>query len=284
MVIAPKPIEIGKLGCTLIVSAIITTWCNLFFFRIPQVREIEVRSGGWITTTLLANLLLILLVLVLLLRCGFGVSFRDMGMRTEKWIEGTRDILLLMIGAPFLCLIIDWLGEQRLAFPSDADWHWWTQRMGDFVGQLFGNALYEEVLFRGVVFSQCIAWSRELRPSKNPIDASDADASGVTISGVTARVVGCAALISSLLFALQHLPNRLMKGTSPAQLMIELVALTLAGIFFALLYWRTNNLWTTIGFHAMANAPLAIGIASSWVHPFVMTLLGLYLLLRKSVR
>ena len=96
------------------------------------------------------------------------------------------------------------------------------------LGQLAGNALYEETFYRGFLIP---AISRELgnRP-------------------------WFAVMASGALFGLMHVPNYLARDLS----LLLLVPAVLAGILFGAIYLRTNNLMLCIGLHALLNAPAAL--------------------------
>ena len=104
------------------------------------------------------------------------------------------------------------------------------------LAQLIGNALYEEIAFRGFLLPQLFVKFRR--------------------RGVTAAIV-LAVLVSQSLFALAHVPNRLwVSGLSPADLPGALLPLFLLGIYFAVLYLLTGNLFAAVGVHALTNEPL----------------------------
>jgi len=99
--------------------------------------------------------------------------------------------------------------------------------------QLLGNALYEEVVFRGFLLPQLFL---ELRGA------------GTALALVLAPVV------SQALFAVAHVPNRLwVTGLAPGELPGALLPLFLMGLFFALLYLLTDNLFAVVGVHALNN-------------------------------
>ena len=104
------------------------------------------------------------------------------------------------------------------------------------LAQLIGNALYEEIAFRGFLLPQLVLKFRRL--------------------GIAAGIV-LAVLVSQGLFALAHVPNRLwVTGLNPSQLPGALLPLFLLGLYFAMLYLLTGNLFAVIGVHALTNEPL----------------------------
>lgn len=103
------------------------------------------------------------------------------------------------------------------------------------VAQLFGNALLEEIAFRGFLLPQFYLKLRR--------------------RGVWALVL--AAMGSQALFALAHVPNRLwVTGAAPAELPGHLLMLFAMGLWFALVYLLTGNLFAAVGLHAIVNVPM----------------------------
>ena len=117
------------------------------------------------------------------------------------------------------------------------------QRAGSLAGallaQLFGNALCEEVLFRGFLFTQLgllfFLWS----PDQPRI------------------VLIAAALVSSVMFAIAHLPHRHWVNGGYADwsaLAMDQGWLVIWGCVYCWLYAKTDNLFFVVGVHALANA------------------------------
>ncbi len=111
--------------------------------------------------------------------------------------------------------------------------------IGKLMGQLGGNAMVEELVFRGFLLGQCIVFCRRW---------------------VTDRRYLCvlaAVLVCSVLFALSHIPNRLMKDTytGAGPVLIDQAKLLILGCVFCWLYLRTRNLLFVVGTHALLNRP-----------------------------
>jgi len=121
--------------------------------------------------------------------------------------------------------------------------------LGLLVAQLFGNALYEEVLFRAVLLDQMVLKLRDRR------------------WGFPLALVG-----SQLIFALLHVPNRLLRRCTLTGMVDGLGLLFLMGLLFALVYHRTGNLLIAVGVHALNNAPTML-VATRLSGQFLVTLL-----------
>jgi membrane protease YdiL (CAAX protease family) len=109
--------------------------------------------------------------------------------------------------------------------------------VGALIGQLFGNALFEEIAYRGFLLPQ-VYLKLGGRWSASP----------------KARLAA-AVVISQAVFALMHAPIRLHQGTSLEDLPANLLATVPLGVFFCWVYLRTGNLFIAVGVHALINKP-----------------------------
>ncbi len=110
--------------------------------------------------------------------------------------------------------------------------------LGTFVSQILGNALYEEIVFRGFIFVQLYLFlaHRKIR-----------------------YLLLTALVTSQVFFALIHIPKQLIVETHGwSELPLWLLATGVAGIIFALCYVKTQNLFIAVGVHALFNAPVQL--------------------------
>ena len=135
-----------------------------------------------------------------------------------------------------------------------------TFLFGELIAQFFGNALLEEVVWRGFVFVQLFLLLQR-RGVKGALSTS--------------------LLTSQGLFALMHIPFQLNTwGSSWAELPFWILATGVASIIFAVLYVKTQNLFIAVGFHALFNEPtqlFAPPVEPSQIPTTIVTLLGLAL-------
>ncbi|WP_193310424.1 CPBP family intramembrane glutamic endopeptidase [Halorubrum halophilum] len=123
-----------------------------------------------------------------------------------------------------------------LLAPTLATGGLWTL-LGLFLAQVLGNALYEEVLYRGFLLTALHA--RFVKHMRNwPFIAALA--------------------LSQSIFALVHVPSRLVEDVVGISLAANLFVVFLTGIGFALLYYRTRNLLLVVGVHALLNYPTVV--------------------------
>ncbi len=217
---------------------------NLVFFPRGAFDGIHRVTGGLINPTLSNNLMWLLLV-VMGLFFGIGkLRPGDVGLLREKVLPAVFVTLGMWILMQLILIAACLFSEGSLA------WHKsWEEKgglvvMGILLGQLLGNALYEEIAFRGFLLPQVYFKCGGMRDS------------------LSTRHLGAALLISQLIFSLIHIPNRLMKGVMGAPLLIDLLMLIVMGILFALLYLRTKNLLVAVGVHAILNYPTPLVAAN----------------------
>jgi membrane protease YdiL (CAAX protease family) len=202
-------------------------------------------TGGLISSTLFANALLLAGV-VGFLRWRGGLRAGDLGLARSGFVPALVAMILVWLGVNLLEAA--WALLVHAPFQVDPGWSRLgvSHRLGAFLGQLLGNALFEEILFRAVLFQQIRL--RLLRSGRRP---------------ATALLLGLT--ISQAIFALIHVPLRLRTGMALAELPGELALLFALGVLLALLYRWTGNLYLVVGVHALSNAPvLAIQPAADW--------------------
>lgn len=200
-------------------------------------------TGGLVTRTLVANLVLLALVLLIAVRLG-RLRLVDVGLRWPQLGAGvvvTAAAWLLMQLAGLVAGLVATGGSGGGAVALDPDW---AQRgvlamLGVLVGQLCGNALVEEVAWRGFVLPQ--AYGRLL--------------TGAWWRAHAGWTLVAALVVSQTAFALIHLPSRLASGLTGGDLLLDLLLPGLYGVVLALVYLRTGNLFVAIGLHALLNAP-----------------------------
>lgn len=95
--------------------------------------------------------------------------------------------------------------------------------------------------------------------------------------------LGAALLGSQILFGISRLPGQVLEGGSAVPPGVTLVVFTMTGIFYALLYLRTGNLWLVMTVHAFAMWPLPI-FAFDLDPSKLMVLISAVLLIPTSTR
>lgn len=130
-----------------------------------------------------------------------------------------------------------------------------TALIGALIGQVAGIALFEEVTWRGFLLQQLAArW----------------------FWGARAQRWLLAALASSMLFTVAHVPNRLLVAhVAVGDLSVDLIRVFLGSLILAGVFIATGNLWYTIGLHALANEPIPLVETSPDVAAIVTLGVGL---------
>ena len=238
----------------LAVEVLLTVFINLILFRSAWVSAVlfdPVRSAtsGPVTATLLVNLLNVAVVVVGLLLVAGGLRRRDLGLVRPNIPTAVAVTVGLWVALQAVAAGVSLARTGTVGIDPG-----WRQAgigatLGLLVTQLFGNALYEEVLFRTVLLDQMVLKLRDRR------------------WGFTLALVG-----SQLIFALLHLPNRLLRGYTLTGMVGGLGLLFLMGLLFALVYHRTGNLLIAVGVHALNNAPTMV-VATRLSGQFLVTLL-----------
>ena len=193
-------------------------------------------TAGLVSSTLLANTMMLAIVVGFLQLVG-GLSAGDLGLRSTHLPLALGVTFALWLGVNLLQMAYA-LGK-HIPVAVNPDWEKLgaPRMLGILLGQILGNALFEEIMFRGFLFQQMRL--RLLRAGRKPI---------------TALMLGLGT--SQAIFAAIHVPLRLKLGMPLSALPTELALLFMLGVLLALLYWRTGNLFVAVGIHALSNAPL----------------------------
>ncbi len=217
----------------------LTAVVNLVFFAGNAFRPLASATGGLFTGSLLANLVFIAaLVLVIILGVG-RLRLYDIGLVRRNIMPG----LIYTVGLWLVAQIVHLLAGLATYGTVSLNAEWLTYGVGFMIGllltQIFGNALFEEIAYRGFLVPQLYLRLERLRdrPWKR---------------------LFAALLISQTAFALSHIPNRIYLGMTAGDIAIDLLMLVGWGILYALLYLRTDNLFLVVGVHALGNTPTTI--------------------------
>ncbi|HBS87556.1 MAG: hypothetical protein A2W91_00180 [Bacteroidetes bacterium GWF2_38_335] len=106
--------------------------------------------------------------------------------------------------------------------------------IGEFIGQLFGNAALEEMLFRGLFFIQFYLLF------------------GQKVNNKFAIIL--AILVSQVFWSVVHIPNRLL-NRQIEHLILELIRLFIYGVILTIIFIKTKNLILLVGAHSLLNVP-----------------------------
>ena len=231
-----KRLSLSILSLAMAVYVALALAFAFILFPSGVLKRFTAPTHGLVTPTLVANLILLAIVVGVVLCLLGGLRPLDFGLRGSDVPVALVLTISVWIGANAIEAgwqvratgTVSWGGEWRTLGVTAA--------VGALVAQLFGNALYEEILFRGVLLRQTY-WRFEAKHLPN------------------LQRVAVSVAISQGLFALIHLPILLSGGASVMAAFARLPAIFAAGTAFAVLYARSDNLLLCVGIHALANKP-----------------------------
>lgn len=210
---------------------------SVFVFEAGLLHQAVAATGGLVNATLLCNAVaLIVIVGGILLSIG-RLKLKDVGLCAAKLPQAVIVTLALWAVVQLAELVIGLIQTGAVGFHEG-----WATRgpaavIGNLIGQLFGNALFEEIAYRGFLLPQiylklCRRWA-----------------------GSPGKALVVALLLSQGFFALTHIPIRLHQGTVADALPANLLATVAVGAFFCWVYLQTGNLLIAVGVHALINSP-----------------------------
>ncbi|MEM7202079.1 MAG: CPBP family intramembrane glutamic endopeptidase [Planctomycetota bacterium] len=233
----PRRVAPAIVLAALLLQAALTSLINLWLFPAEVLNPIAQATKGLLMPTLVANWILLGLVIGGVVMGWGRLRWRDLDLD-----HGLRHALLISVAVWVIAQLLMLATGTTTVDPR------WSQspvaQAGNFLAQALGNALYEETLFRAFLIWQ-VAWWLSRRSSAERISSGQ---------------LSVAVIVSQVVFALQHIPNRIMKGaySSVADVLQDQTQLFLAGVVFAILYVRTRNLWLCVFLHALVNRPSSI--------------------------
>lgn len=234
-IVKVKPTSIRFIVSLIFIHILFTLTVNLVLFANGTLSVIAKSTNGWINETLAANLFGLVLEVVIFLCIIAKLSPKDFGLTKNKLLAGLFGTLLFWLAINIVDLGMTLLTHSSLTFNNDI----FTNSnvvFGELLGQLFGNALLEEVLFRGFLLVQIYLLLKKVKNN-------------------TSRIV-YAMLISQSIFAAIHIPNRIYSGLVGIDFVYDFIVLVILGIIFSLLYVLTKNLFFVIGVHSLMNVQI----------------------------
>ncbi|MDZ4769092.1 MAG: type II CAAX endopeptidase family protein [Chloroflexota bacterium] len=212
---------------------------NLVLFAGGAFQPLASATGGLVTGSLVANVIfLAVLVAWVIVRHG-DLRLVDIGLIPARLPLALAATLGLWIAAQLVHAVAGLVTYGAVEVASVWNSAGATILLGGLLAQLGGNALFEEIAYRGFVFPQVFLRLRRLAGAR------------------WLRLIAAVA-ISQGMFALSHIPNRLYLGMSLEAIAVDLLVLFGVGVFFTALYIRTDNLFLVVGIHALGNAPTTL--------------------------
>ena len=217
----------------LLVSAGMVSLVNLVLFPSNLFTPMARATEGLIDSTLQANLLNIAVFCLFVFAWG-KLRPSDVGLKWDKLGQAVALTALLWMLTQGVVLLLNWINGDIHLDPAWAE-RGVTPMLGALLGQLLGNALFEEVQYRGFYLSQFYLKIKSKR-------------------GRLARAI----LAMLGLFILSHIPNRIFSGYQLADLPLDFLLLSIWGLFFTGIYLLSGNLFLAVGVHALVNRPTLV--------------------------
>lgn len=210
-------------------------WHFLIKWQAPE--RITQFTGGLIRPTLLYNMIPLFLIVVGIILWAGKLRLRDVGLMHSRLPLAFFMTSAVWMTTQLVLVIASLITTSPVAPHNSWQITGFLSVIGNFIAQLFGNALYEEVAFRGFLLPQLyLKFQNQSRERKN-------------------KHLVMAVIISQVFFALIHIPVFLYRG---GNMVVSLSWAAFGGIFLALLYLKSENLFLAVGLHALMNKPTSV--------------------------
>lgn len=226
-----QPVQPSVIILFLVLHIAFTLAVFHLFLNTEALNDLRRGSAGLLQPTLILNWLAMLLIVLGLFFMIGRLRPVDVGLNIAQLWQAAGITAAIWIIVQLILWTAGAIAGQQLDVRPTPPGIEATYLVGIFLAQLLGNALYEEIAFRGFLLPQFFIRFRK-KDSKAPL----------------LRAI----LASQFIFALVHIPMLLSRGGNH---WVSLTWIFAGGIFLALLYIRTENLFLTIGLHTLINAP-----------------------------
>ena len=222
---------------------------NQFFSPISKA------TNYWIQPTLVVNIISLAVFSFIIFGIGKH-NLESIWLTKQKVKKAAFFVFFIWFSSQIVTVIATYLNDGNLTLVNKLN-----VLTGNLLGQLFGNAAFEELIYRGVFFLQFyLLLKRKM-----------ADKKALLIAIISSQVV----------FAVIHIPNRLLVN-QVENLGLNLLGLFGAGVVLTLIYFRTKNLAFLVGVHALINQPFNVIETSFPMRMIIFILIILVTLLWKN--
>jgi uncharacterized protein len=254
------------IGLTIAAQFVLDALWNLVVFPHRWLRPLSYATDGLLNVTFWANIIMLLAVVGGVIFMLGHLKPRNVGLRLEDVRAGT--LFTGILWASVNLFVAAGVLVKGASLALDSEWSKPLENAGLFVGQIFGNALYEEIVYRGFLTVQIFLLLQKL---------------GRNIAMVLAVV------LVQAIFASIHVPMLIVAGHGWADIVAILPQLFVMGVALAIVYFMTGNLLMAVGAHALADAYMliprdAIGLEDDFGYLYVALALVFAMVLRTGRR
>ena len=257
--------KIRETGWPVIIGFIIaiagfTSVVNLIVFPADVFRPVADVTAGLIQSTLIVNLIGLVIIVIGIIIFAGRLKGKDVGIIWPLIPKALVVTIGLWFATQIIGLVINIISGRGLGLDS----MWQNTRLtvviGSIIAQIFGNALLEEIEYRGFLLPQIFLKlnSRKFVLRRN-------------------YRIAAALVISQVVFSLSHIPNRLFLGEHFSEWPLDFFTLLGIGVLYGLIYLRTGNIFIAVGVHALANIPASLFISQNAAGNIILAL-GIVLL------
>lgn len=256
--------RIPKVGAYVVIAFMVAHAIILAILFHPGFQErvtlpFERLTGGLVPHALSGSILQLMILIGGLAMTVGGLRLRHVGLRRYTVANGILITLVFWGSAQLIVAALalfqgghPLVNDVLRSIPSSTG-------IGVLILAPFGNALVEEVLYRGFLFPQLYLLTEHWT------------------SMTRGRRLAIAVCVSQLFFGVSHISAGRALDLRDTELALYLLHAALVGAFFAILYLRTENLYAVAGIHTLINNPLSFYLTP--VDPsFIIILLGLTLM------
>lgn len=214
-----------------------STWLLLLWawlFTRPWLDTMLAAVGGIVGSTFVASALSLAIQLAIIVWLG-RLALRDIGITARGLLGGLAIAFWVWLAVQLVLLAAAVIHGDGIAPGPFVD------RLGVrmLVDQIAGNALAEEVIYRGFLLVQVMLLARRFMSRR-----------AAWITGLVA---------SQVFFGLTHIPQRwIVMDLHGAPLVANLAMTAVSGMYYALIYVRTGMLGVVVAYHALDNLPFAL--------------------------
>ena len=222
--------EIKKLDYRIIIIVLIYNVLNSllvnYLFSIDFFNPINYYTNEIINGTLVGNLIGLSGSLFIIFKIGKH-NLGSIWFSKRKLIIAILLIISIWIISQIFIIAFSYYTTREIIFIQH-----FNVMAGNIIGQLFGNSLLEEMIFRGILLIQLYLIFIAKYSNKMTIIYSLA--------------------ASAVIFVLSHMPNRILTYT-PDNLVIDTMSLLFGSTLLGIIFLKTKNLPFVIGFHTLFN-------------------------------